>query len=57
MEIDTSTLHRDMEKMRRDLELIKNILMSEGELTDWAKNSLKEARKEKESDYTDLEDL
>ncbi len=57
MEIDTSTLHRDMEKMRRDLELIKNILMSEGELTDWAKNSLKEARKEKESEYTDLEDL
>ena len=57
MEIDTNTLHRDMEKMRRDLELIKNILMSEGELTDWAKNSLKEARKEKESEYTDLEDL
>ena len=57
MEIDTNTLHRDMEKMRRDLELIKNILMSEGELTDWAKNSLKGARKEKESEYTDLEDL
>ncbi len=57
MEIDTNTLHRDMEKIRKDLELIKNILLSEGELTEWAKNSLKEARKENESKYVDLEDL
>ncbi len=57
MEIDTNMLHRDMEKIRRDVELIKNILMSEGELTSWAKNALREARKEKESKYIDLEDL
>ncbi|MBI2044999.1 hypothetical protein HYT23_02995 [Candidatus Pacearchaeota archaeon] len=55
--IDTNTLHRDMEGIRKDLELIKNILLSEGELTDWAKNSLKKARIEDESKYIDLEDL
>lgn len=57
MEIDAKTLHKDMTQIRRDLELIKNVLISEGELTDWAKNSLEEARKEDESKYTDLEDL
>ena len=57
MEIDTNTLHRDMERIRRDVELIKNILMSEGELTSWAKDALREARGEKESKYTDLENL
>ena len=46
-----------MTQIKRDLELIKNILLSEGELTDWAKNALKEARAEDESKYTDLEEL
>lgn len=27
-------VHRDLLKLRRDVELIKNILLSEGELTD-----------------------
>ncbi len=55
MEIEI--IHRDMEKIRRDIELIKNILISEGELTEWAKDTLKKARAEEESKYTDLEDL
>ena len=57
MEIDTNTLHKDMERIRRDVELIKNILLSEGELTIWTKSSLKKAREENESKYTDLEYL
>lgn len=55
MEIDV--IHRDMEKIMRDVELIKNILLSEGELTQWAKNALEKAREEGKSEYTDLEDL
>lgn len=55
MEIEI--IHRDMEKIRKDIELIKNILISEGELTEWAKDALKKARTEEESEYTDLEDL
>ena len=57
MEIDTNALSKDMTQIKRDLELIKNVLISEGELTDWARNSLDEARNEDESKYTDLEDL
>ncbi len=44
-------------KLVNDVELIKNILMSEGELTDWAKNELKNAREESEDEYTPLEEL
>ena len=57
MEIDSNIIYKDMTQIKRDLELIKNILLSEGELTDWAKNALKEARAEDESKYTDLEEL
>ena len=57
MEIDSNTIHKDMTQIKRDLELIKNILLSEGKLTDWAKNALEEARAEDESKYTDLEEL
>ena len=35
---------RDIEQIKKDLELIKNILLSEGELTDWAKRELARAR-------------
>ncbi len=55
MEIDTNLLHRDMEKIRRDLDLIKNILMSEGELTDWAKKELRRARKGPQDSYVSLD--
>ena len=57
MEIDSGTIQRDMVQIKRDLELIKNILLSEGELTDWAKKELKRARAENESEYTNLEEL
>jgi hypothetical protein len=57
MEENMKVIHKDMRKIQRDLELIKNILASEGKLTEWAKQELKRAREEDESNYTDLEDL
>ena len=53
MEKDTQVLH----KMQKDIELIKNILLAEKELTPWAKKELKKAREKGESNYTDLDDL
>ncbi|MEK6895110.1 MAG: hypothetical protein AABX48_01165 [Nanoarchaeota archaeon] len=55
--MENTSLHEDVRKLRKDVELIKNILMSEGELSSWAKKEMIKARKEKEADYTDLEDL
>ena len=57
METSINTIHNDLMKIERDVELIKNILMSEGELTEWAKNELARAREEKEEDYTDFSGL
>jgi len=57
MKTDVRNLDDNMRKIMRDVELIKNILASEGELSDLAKTNLDKARKEDESEYTDLEDL
>ena len=57
MEITMETLHGDMVKLQQELIIVKNILMSEGELTDWAKKELKKARAEKKEKYKSLEDL
>ena len=50
----------DIEKIKADLELIKNLLLKrdpEGELSDWAKNELSKARAEVKENYTSLENL
>ena len=57
METDIKEINQNILHLRKEIELIKNILLSEGELADWAKDSLAEARKEKEDEYTDTEDL
>jgi hypothetical protein len=36
---------KDFMKVMRDVELIKNILLDEGELTEWAKKELDDTRK------------
>ena len=36
---------KDFMKVMRDVELIKNILLDEGELTEWAKKELDDAHK------------
>lgn len=38
-------------------DLLKNILLSEGELSEWAKTELVKSRQEKEEDCFSLEDL
>jgi hypothetical protein len=57
MEINANHLHRDILSLKRDIALIKHMLMSEGKLTEWAKKELAKARKEEESSYTNLENL
>ncbi len=47
----------DILQIKKDIELLKNIILSEGELSDWAKDALTEARKESEDNYISLEEL
>ncbi len=47
----------DITQIKRDIEILKNALLSEGELSDWAKNVLTEAREESEDNYVSLSDL
>lgn len=47
----------DIAQIRQDIELIKNILLSEGELTDWAKRELAKARQVPESECVSHEDV
>ena len=56
METELKEMNENLIKLREDVELIKNILMSEGELSDWAKEELQEARKRTEKDYVSLEE-
>lgn len=57
MEINGKHLHDDILSLKKDIALIKYMLMSEGKITKWAEKELAKARKESESSYTDLEDL
>ncbi len=57
MEIEIKDINKNLIKLRRDVELIKNILMSEGELTEQAKIELAKARSEKKESYTSLDEL
>ncbi len=57
MEVTVNNLHQDLMKLIRDVELIKNMIMAEGELSSWAKGQLKKAREEGEDSYTSLSEL
>lgn len=57
MKINAKHLHSDILTLKRDIALIKYMLMSEGKLTVWAEKELAKARGEPESSYTDLENL
>jgi len=61
MESEIKVIHKDLLKLMREVEQIKQMLISrgddEGELTDWAKEELERARSEPEDSYTHLEDL
>ena len=50
----------DFIQLKNNIELIKSLLImkdNEGELTDWARKELTEARCESDDDLTSLEDL
>ena len=57
MENNIVHIHEDLLRLRRDVELIKHILMSEGELTGWAKVQLSKARKQPKDSYISLNEL
>ncbi len=57
MELNANHLHKEILSLKRDIALIKYMLMSEGKLTDWAEKELAKARREPESSYTDLDEL
>ncbi len=49
-------LHKDIEEMKSDLALIKNILYEEYELSEQGKKDLEEARKTPRSEFIGLEE-
>lgn len=57
MEIEIKDVKKDLVQIKRDMALIKNILILEGELSDWAKDELAKARAEKKEEYVSLEEL
>ena len=48
---------KDFEQLVRDVALLKNLLLSEGELSDWAKEQLKESRNVPLSSCISQEDI
>jgi hypothetical protein len=56
MEITISSVYEDVARLKKEVALLKR-LMSEGELTDYAKKELAKARAESEGSYTSLTDL
>lgn len=57
MEAELKDITENLKKLMVDIVLIKNVFLEEGELTDWAKNELKKAREEDESEYISLNEL
>ena len=56
-EITIKNLHDDLMNLRKEIELVMTILVSEGKLSKWAVKEIVKARKESELEYTSLEDL
>ena len=58
MELQTTNVKtEDLAQLKQDIALIKNILFSEGELTDWAKKELAEARATPDSEYISMNEI
>ena len=50
-------LHQELADIKKDVEFIKHILSEDFELSNEAKQALKEARETPASEYIDLEDV
>ena len=55
MGTEITMMNENLLKLARDIELIKNILLSEGQLTPWAKKELAKARQLPDSEYITLD--
>lgn len=47
----------DLRQLVQDVQLLKNVLLLEGELTDWAKKELVKARKTSDEEYISMEEI
>jgi len=56
-ETEIKLIHQDMEIMKKDIALIKNILIEERELTEEAVRDLEEARQTPKKEYISHEEL
>ena len=57
MQTGLEEVNKNLVKLRRDIDLIKNILISEGELSNWAKKELEKARKRPSSEKISHEEV
>ena len=64
METTVKVNAEDLTELKRDMEIIKSILLShrpcpdpEGELSDWAKKELEEARETPLEEYVSMEEI
>jgi hypothetical protein len=51
MQSEIKALRQDVKLVLREIEVIKNVVLDDGEMTDWAKKELEEARKIPRSEY------
>ena len=54
MSVTMQSLHQEIEDLRKDVDMLKDILSENVELSDEAKSALKHARETPESEYKDL---
>ena len=57
MESEIKAMRNDIKQLTIDIALIKNTLLDEGELSDWAKKELAEARAEPEENMLNSEQV
>jgi len=55
--VTLDVINKNIKELRDDMKYLKHMLEEEYELSDWAKNELKEARKTPDSDYINQEDM
>ena len=57
-EITLKEIHKDLEALKRDMAAVKSALLGEeGELSEWAKKRIAEARKTPLSEYVSQEQI
>ena len=56
-DVNLNHIHKEVLMIKRDLELIKNILYEEGKLSEDAKRKLEHARKTLDSEYLNINEL